>query len=93
MTSFNCRGIKSVVEEVKQLCKTCDIILLQETWLYSHELSFIMSISNDYYGTAISLIDSQNGVKGRHHGRLAILWHKDLAGTCLRLWIMKMTNF
>ena len=39
--SFNWRGIKSSIEEVKQLCKDFDFILVQETWLYNHEVSLL----------------------------------------------------
>lgn len=81
--SFNCRGIKSSIDEIKQLCEGFDFILLQETWLYKHELSYVFSISNDHYGKAISSIDTDNEVvQGRPHGGLAILWRKELANMC-----------
>ena len=42
-----------------------------------------MSVSSSHYGKALSSIDTQNGVvKGRPHGGLAILWHKDIANMC-----------
>ena len=31
VVSFNCKGLSSSLEEIKTLCKTFDIILLQET--------------------------------------------------------------
>lgn len=81
--SYNCRGIKSSTDELQQLCASHDIILLQETWLYQHELSYILSLSNDYYGKAISSIEGTNCVTtGRPHGGLAILWRKSLANMC-----------
>ena len=81
--SFNCQNIKSSLEEVKQLCCVNDIVLLQETWLFSHELNYILSISPDHYGKAITSMNSEKGViKGRPYGGLAILWHKDIADMC-----------
>ena len=71
------------MQEIQQLCDHCDIILLQETWLYSHELSYVLSISSSHYGKAISAIDSDNDiVQGRPYGGLAILWRKDMSSIC-----------
>ena len=44
VVSFNCRGLSSSLEEIKTLCKTFDIILLQETWLAKQNLDFLNSI-------------------------------------------------
>ena len=33
VSSFNCRNIKSSIDNVRQLCNANDIIFLQETWL------------------------------------------------------------
>ena len=73
----------SSLVEVSHLCEQFDIILLQETWLYKHDLQVVLDISKDHYGKAISSIDSDNTViKGRPFGGLAILWSKRLASAC-----------
>ena len=46
VVSFNCRGLSSSLEEIKTLCKTFDIILLQETWLAKQNLEILNSINN-----------------------------------------------
>jgi len=33
LSSFNCRSVKSSVDEVKQLCDISSIVMLQEHWL------------------------------------------------------------
>ena len=43
VVSFNCRGLSNSLEEIKTLCKTFDIILLQETWLAEQNRDFLNS--------------------------------------------------
>ena len=51
--SFNCKNNKTSVNEIQGLCKDCDIILLQETWLCDQEISFMNSIHKDFYSRGI----------------------------------------
>ena len=38
ITTFNCQGFKDrMYDYVKEIFKQCDILLLQETWLYNFE--------------------------------------------------------
>ena len=38
ITSYNCKNIKSYIENARQLCDVNDIVFLQETWLTHDEL-------------------------------------------------------
>ena len=79
ITSFNCKNMKTSVEEIQSLCNRCDVLLLQETWLLDFERPLLASIHKDIYSKGVSTIDSWKGiVQGRPHGGLAILWRKSL---------------
>jgi exonuclease III len=83
ISSFNCKNVKSSGCEILKLCKNCDIVLLQETWLFDYDLPYLASISEDFYAKGISSIDSSSGIHtGRPYGGLAILWRKSIAGKC-----------
>lgn len=75
--TFNCKNVKRSLNCVRTLCKTADIILLQETWLYPHDLSFLGNIHEEFSYTGKSSVDTSAGIcKGRPYGGLAILWRK-----------------
>ena len=79
VVSFNCRGLSSSLEEIKTLCKTFDIILLQETWLAKQNLDFLNSINNQHYSYVISSFSYETKLhSGRPYGGTAILWNKKL---------------
>ena len=79
MVFFNCRGLSSLLEKIKTLCKTFDIILLQETWLAKQNLDFLNSINNQHYSYGISSSSYETKLhSGRPYGGTAILWNKQL---------------
>ena len=79
VVSFNCRGLSSLLEEIKTLCKTFDIILLQETWLAKQNLDFLNSINNQHSSYGISSFSYETKLhSGRPYGGTAILWNKQL---------------
>ena len=45
--TFNCRSLKNGIIDIKNLCDTRDIVLLQEHWLLPFELGILSEISND----------------------------------------------
>jgi len=57
VASFNCRSVKSSINEVIQLCNTCDIIMLQEHWLLPTDLSLLSALHVDFLATAHSAVD------------------------------------
>lgn len=77
--TFNCHGIKSSISDVRHLCGHHDILFLQETWLFPHDLTVLNTIDPEFlcYGSsAISTTDTF--VTGRPFGGIAILWRKSL---------------
>ena len=77
--SLNCHGFKSSIDEIKTLCDSHDIILLQETMLMPHDLHKVKKVHKDFYGDAISAVNDEEGIHiGRPPGGLAILWRKSL---------------
>ncbi|KAJ2938095.1 hypothetical protein O0L34_g17654 [Tuta absoluta] len=79
MVSFNCRSIKRSVDNIRSMCKIHQIIALQETWLFSHDLSFLNSIDDKFGAYGVSAMDTSAGIiKGRPYGGVAILWDKSV---------------
>ena len=83
ITSFNCRSLKSSIDEIRELCQISEIILLQETWLLGIDEPILNQISTDFYGQGVSAVDPHNAIISvRLFGGLAILWRKSLGGKC-----------
>lgn len=75
--SFNCKSIKRSYLHVRELCKTYDIIALQELWLIPDEIDFLNTIHPDFGYYGISAVDTSAGpLKGRPFGGVAVLWRK-----------------
>lgn len=82
LISFNCKNVKRSVECVRRLCRTADVIALQETWLLPHDLSYLGNIDDRFAATGTSAVDTSVGVlRGRPHGGVALLWRKGLFQT------------
>ena len=85
VSSFNCRNIKSSIDNVRQLCDENDIIFLQETWLTFEELSMLKSVHADFYADGVTAMDTSSGLLlGRPFGGIAILWRKSI-GDCIQI--------
>ncbi|XP_053615263.1 uncharacterized protein LOC128678044 [Plodia interpunctella] len=75
LISFNCKSVKRSFEAVQSLCEICDIIVLQETWLYDYDIPLLSSIHENFEYTGKSSMDLSTGpLRGRPYGGLAILW-------------------
>lgn len=75
LASFNCKNVKRSIEDVRSLCRACDVICLQETWLLPHDIPFISTIDSSFGYTATSAVDTSAGiVKGRGHGGVCVLY-------------------
>ena len=79
IVSFNCRGLSSYLFKIQNLCKTHDVILLQETWLANQQLHFLSSIYDDFLFVGTFCMDLEDRVMtGRPHGGTVVLWRKSL---------------
>ena len=80
IVSYNCRGIKNPIVDIKKLCEAYEIIFLQETWITKQNLDFLSIISDHHYSFGYSSIDECDELrKGRPCGGTAILWKKELS--------------
>ena len=81
IASFNCKGFKERnFDYLKELYDKIDIMMLQETWLYSFEDNIINKIFNGCNSYSISAMnDSDIGRKGRPYGSCSIVWKNSLA--------------
>jgi hypothetical protein len=52
--SFNCKNIKTIGPFLHHHHNKIDILLLQEHWLFDHELSLLNEVSQKYCGTGVS---------------------------------------
>ena len=76
-TTFNCKSVKRSINGIRELCKTCDLVALQETWLLPSDISFLSSIDEEFSCTGTSAVDMSSGMlRGRPHGGLGILWRQ-----------------
>ena len=77
LVSYNCRSVKSSIGIVQDLCRTHDIVALQETWLYEDGNSYLAAIHENFNGFGISAMNTKdNPICGRPHGGVAFLWKK-----------------
>lgn len=78
--TFNCRGVKSSMPEIWQLCEMYDIVCLQEHWLLPCEVGTLSQVHANYLSWATSAVDiSSNLLVGRPYGGTAILYKRSLA--------------
>lgn len=78
LISYNCKSVKRSAECVRSLCKSADIVALQEHWLLPHDLPFLGTIDKDFGYTGTSAVDTSAGIlRGRPYGGVGILWRKD----------------
>ena len=78
ITSFNCKGFKyRNYEYIRELFESCDILLLQETWLFRFQFSEVEKILNTCRCFGVSAMEEEDiGRSGRPHGGCLILYKK-----------------
>ncbi|KAJ2944065.1 hypothetical protein O0L34_g8404 [Tuta absoluta] len=75
--SYNCKNIKTAAQEVRDMCRAADLLALQETWLWPHDLGFVDELDDEFSVAAKSSMDTSVGVvRGRPYGGLALMWRK-----------------
>ena len=78
--TFNCRSIKSSLNEIYSLCSNCDIVLLEEHWLLPNEISFLSNLHPDFMAIGHSAVNLSNNILvGRPYGGTGILYRKSLS--------------
>ena len=75
IVSYNCRGFNaSKVPFISELLNMCDILLLQETWLYSSQFCLFTTYFNNYNNVSICGMDESVIHAGRPYGGCTILY-------------------
>ena len=69
--SYNCRGWHGSSPYVSDLLSSCDILLIQEHWLFQENFN-VLNISDQFIYTAVSGMDSSNLLVGRSFGALDV---------------------
>ena len=62
VATLNCYGIKTSLSTVVDLCNESDIVFLQETLLFPHELCILAHVHPEFEGMGISAIDTTSGI-------------------------------
>ena len=79
LCSYNSRGHSDeTVQYVKSLMTRCDVLLIQEHWLFNSELSDLESKIGNVFVTGISGMSDSELLKGRPRGGCAVVIKKDL---------------
>ena len=77
LCSFNCRSVKSSVNEIRALFSRFDIVYLREHWLLPSEINFLSGISDDFLALGQSALNVHKSVLvGRPYGGTGILYRK-----------------
>ena len=85
IVSYNCgafnqrRGLDSVSNnKVNIIQNSCDILLLQETWLAKQETKFLASAIPDFVGIGEGTTDASLGpIRGHPKGGVAVFWRRE----------------
>jgi len=74
-------GFNNGLPMMQDICKSADIILIQEHWLQTSELNKLNLIDRNLSSLAVSAMDIKSGdgiLRGRPFGGTGILWRKSL---------------
>ena len=86
IVTFNCRGLKSAMHDIRNMCMKYDIIFLQETWLSKNDNALLKDVDDNFDAFGISAMNDENGYQtGRPYGGLAVLWRKVFTHACTLL--------
>ena len=104
IVSYNCRGFNAFkVPFISELLNMCDILLLQETWLYSSPFCLFTTYIYNYNNVSICGMDESVIHAGRPYGGCTVLYKSscteiypiylgDLKRTCGIKWKLNNTG-
>jgi exonuclease III len=83
IATYNCQNIQTSINEVRELCRSHDVIFLQETWLLPTDISMLQDIDSNFHAKGLSSVNVQKELLiGRPFGGIAVLWSKYLGNMC-----------
>ena len=81
-STYNCRSLKNSIHDIRELCRSHDLVLLQEHWLLPFKLNLLICVCDDFMATGASAVNVTDDVlKGRPYGGTAILYRKALSSS------------
>ena len=98
LCSFNCKGFNiSKVKHISELMKSCDVLMLQETWALPSNVGKLNQYFVDLNTYGISSVNDNVLLSGRPHGGCSFLYKKSLSSSiepieieCNRICCMKI---
>lgn len=67
------------MDGVRDLCRSCDSIALQETWLLPDEVPYLSSVDSEFGYTGTSAYTSSAGIlRARPFGGVVLLWRSSV---------------
>ena len=80
--SFNCKNVKTIGPFIHHYSEEIDILLLQEHWLFDHELFLLNELNQKFSGTGKAVNTGDNYIafekSHRGYGGVTILWTKSI---------------
>ena len=58
--TYNCKNVKTSIDEIRELCQDHDVILLQETSLFDSELPMFSQLDCHFLGQGLSAMNTNN---------------------------------
>ncbi len=84
--SLNTKGFNQLRQDyLADISPFCDILCLQEHWLFEQHLSKVESLLPDFQGHAVSGLNDAEVLTGRPYGGCAILWRRDISHNVTKL--------
>ena len=84
LCTYNCRSMKNSIHDIRELCRSHDLVLLQEHWLLPFELSLLNCVCDDFMATGVSAVNVTDDVlKIRPYGGAAILYSKAFSSSII----------
>ncbi len=86
--SLNTKGFNQLRQDyIADIVSFCDILCIQEHWLFKQHLHKIETCIPNFHGHAVSGMSDGDILHGRPHGGCAILWRSDISQNVLKLSI------
>ena len=80
LCSFNCKGFNiSKVKHITEILKSCEILLVQETWLLSSQIGTINKEFSNYNTFGICGMNEETLISGRPYDGCSFLIRKSIA--------------
>jgi len=84
--TYNCKGyVEDRIEYMKSLMNECDIIFIQEHWLFQDEICILEQKVGNVSVFGVSPMDSKSLLVGRPHGGCAIMYGKSMTTPVIQI--------